>query len=283
MKKINLIFWTTLLAGCASSDYQTGLSGLTPVKSSVSNNLVYFNDYQPKKIHGRAPASIKQSTPELSNRQIYFLSFYRQFLKLEQSLGMQAKTANCPSFHQVILEYKEKLEAPFDSSVTEQDYRSVRTDMNNLGFYPVLALKSDNSEPLWRDVKARDWKDDNSGMLKQALHAHHADMQNELKQLCESGVSAGYYVYENLVTYFKEYKEFHYSKAGLKALLKVPTLANMVMLDNLSSNSYYLNQENHFDTWLLQRANTQWFSQYRDHLNQKRGQLIEAKLKKGLK
>lgn len=69
MKKINLIFWTVLLAGCASSDYQTGLSGLTPVKSSVSNNLVYFNDYQPKKVQSRAPASIKQSTPELTQIQ----------------------------------------------------------------------------------------------------------------------------------------------------------------------------------------------------------------------
>lgn len=283
MKKINLIVFTVFVAGCASINNEVGVKGLEPIKSSVSSNLVYFNDYQPQKNRGRAPASqIKQTVPELSNRQIYFLSFYRQYLKLEQSLGMEAKTDNCPSFHQVVIEYKKELEAPFDGSVEGHDYRSVEANMSNLGFYPVLALQSGNNDPLWRNMAASDWKDSN-GMLKTALVTHHEDMQTELKQLCDSGVSAGYYVYENLVTYFKEYKEFHYSKEGLKALLKVPTLANMLMLDNLSSTSYYLSQENHFDTWLLQRANTQWFRQYRDHLNQRRGQLIEAKLKTGMR
>lgn len=281
MKKINLFFLVLIAISCATDTGRFDVNGLEKIKSSASDNMVYLGNYSPSKTN-RGPASVakaSQKDPELSNRQIYFLSFYRQYLKLGQAVGAEARVQNCPSFHQVVLEYKDKLEAPYVSKIPVLDQSLFQSDITQISNYPVLALSVEKDAVLWQDLQEKNWKQD-SDLVSKAISYHREEMTKELSQLCETGVSAGYYVYENLVTYFKEYKDFHYSRNGLKALLKVPTLANMVVLDNLTHDSYYINQDTEFDHWLLKRANTEWFKQYRDHLKFQRDQLLEAKYSK---
>lgn len=268
MKPVVLLIIFSL--SCAS-DRQAEFKGMDRVGTDETRPNFYLDGFKPKR-NNRSPASIT-TLPSLSNRQIYFLSFYKQYLSLKKTLGEKVELNNCPSFHQVILEYKNELLNHNDEYHTKIEFAQVKADRDSLPFHPVLAIPSEGNQNLYAKMNARDWSNQQQ-TLREALTHYQTEMDKELHHLCETGVSSGYYVYENLVTYFKENQGFHHTKAGLKALLKVPTLANMVILDNLSRESYHKVTQGVFDTWLLGRANTAWFMQYRNYVKANRSRLL---------
>lgn len=275
MKLLNMILLSIFSFSCATDNPHHGLKDLEKVKNEY-RAAFYLDDYKPQK-QTRGPASVAVKTPQLSNRQVYFLSYYKQYLNLAQVLKVHSKITSCPSFHQVVLEYEKELKS-FDNQLNlNVNLNSVKTDQSNLSYYPVLSMQGESDRMVYDELYRNNWKESQS-TLRNALLTYHTSMQGEIEKLCDTGVSPGYYVYENLVTYFKEFKDFHHTRDGLKALLKVPTLANMVILDNLSQDSYYLARENVFDQWLLSRANTHWFKQYMNHIKSKRSQVLKSEL-----
>ena len=64
------------------------------------------------------------------------------------------------------------------------------------------------------------------------------------------------------------------------ALLKVPTLGNMIVLDNLSDSLYHFTKGNSYDSWLLERSNANWFEQFREHLKSNRESRVSANYKR---
>lgn len=276
MKLLNIILLGSLSFSCATNKIKNNFQGLEKVTHNPALSF-YLDSYQPKKMARKIASS--PAVPELSNRQIYFLSLYQQYLTLAHTLENKETIKFCPSFHQVILEFETDLKNRRDSYSTQINFQSVRVNKDRISYYPVLSMAATDDQMLYEFLNKKGWQDQENA-LKQTLQHYHTGMEQEVQKLCETGVSPGYYVYENLVTYFKEYKDFHHTRAGLKALLKVPTLANMAVLDNLSQTSYYLSQENVFDQWLLDRAQTAWFRNYLGHIKQKRSQQLKTKLER---
>lgn len=224
----------------------------------------------------RKIAGLETSDLDLTNRQLYFLTYYKQYLTMGKILGKENTINSCPSFHHIYLEYKDKLEEYSDDYISKLNFNYVKRNNYLVTQYPVLSLPYSQSEDLYSTLIEENWEDSQTHFTH-ALEYYYGVEKQEIATLCDRGVSPGYYVYENLVQYFREKKDFHRTYAGLKALLKIPVMANMVILDNLSSPNYALTKTNDFDTWLMQRSNLAWFSEYRESLVQKRMIHISAK------
>lgn len=56
------------------------------------------------------------------------------------------------------------------------------------------------------------------------------ETQKELIELCDKGVTANYYKFENLVQYHAHKKAFHQNPASIFSLLKIPVFQNMYEL-----------------------------------------------------
>lgn len=81
------------------------------------------------------------------------------------------------------------------------------------------------------------------------------ETEKEIKELCEKGISANYYRFENLVTYHTNKEAFHLTPKSFFALMKIPVFKNMYELrvkNNIQSTP----------TELTNLTRTHWFSAY---------------------
>lgn len=271
MKKITLALSSFLLLSCATV-HQT-LVDITEIErvdieqEEYVRPQIYVEKFEFSK-NSRSIASIAEvEVPELSNRQLYFLSFYKQFLTLGKAIGKDSELKACPSFHNVWLNHKKELHKDVEGLSDSIRLDFVKDNKKLLAKYPVLALPYSKKADLYTKLENNDWNDTDE-YLQESLERYWEIEAKELATLCDTGVSPSYYVYENLVNYFKNDKSFHRTSDGLKALLKVPVIANMVILDNLRKANYpNFREANRFDNWLIQRSNLGWFKEYRDGVN----------------
>jgi hypothetical protein len=226
----------------------------------------------------RLIASMKKTSAKLkklSNRQIYFLTMYKQYKQLGAVIGQESTLNSCPSFHNVILDHKESLKTDSSRYSSHISLTHLKGEPKLVSAYPVMALPYSESEDLYSKLRNNNFNHEQE-YLEDSLKKYYKSQENEVKKLCDQGVSPGYYIYENLVTYFEKDQSFHSTKAGLKALLKVPVLANMVILDNLKQESYALNKGNKLENWLLERSNTGWFKNFIYELNENRNSHLSS-------
>jgi hypothetical protein len=219
----------------------------------------------------------QEKLKKLSNRQIYFLNMYKQYKQLAGISGQKTNVNSCPSFHNVLLENKSFVDGSNSSFSSKMSFNVFKDDPKAVSAYPIMALPYSKSEDLYSKLKRNNFEN-GEDYLSDALTKHFKSQEKEIAQLCDQGVSPGYYIYENLVTYFNSDKSFHSTKAGLKALLKVPVLANMVILDNLKQENYAFNKGSRIENWLLQRSNTSWFKNYIFELNDNRNSHLSSNL-----
>ncbi|MAX66549.1 MAG: hypothetical protein QF441_10410 [Bacteriovoracaceae bacterium] len=225
----------------------------------------------------RAPASLKSITKNdekykpVSNRQLYFISFYKQQRVLEGLLGLKKHQKSCPRFHDFLLKADVEAEIIASQYTTKLNFSPVQKDPEHVAFFPILSTPYSQNKDLFTALRENDWKDAES-MTREALYVHYQNNQKELFELCETGVSSGYYLYENLVTYFKNNQKFHQSQESIAALLKIPVIANMFILKSLKpldENIKTLGLENH-EVSLLKRSEVDWFKSYMSYLERKR-------------
>lgn len=95
-------------------------------------------------------------------------------------------------------------------------------------------------------------------MVSRHLKQKIKETEAELTQLCDKGVSANYYKFENLITYHVNKKAFHQNPASIFSLLKIPVFQNMYEL-----KTTYGIETNH--PQLIQITSVNWFSLYLDH------------------
>ena len=255
----------------------TGIERVEIEQESYERPQLYVDDFKFSS-NSRSIASVEMDTsdPKLSNRQLYFLSYYKQYLSLAKILGKKNAVQSCPSFHHVILENQKELERDTGTYSAQIDLEKVKTNQALIGKYPVLAVPYSTGGDLYSQLVRKDWAESDKH-LTAALEYYHEIEKKEISELCDTGVSPGYYVYENLVSYFKNDRSFHRTKEGLKALLKVPVIANMVILDNLKIENYpNFSAQNNFDAWLIERSNLTWFKEYRDQVSYKRKEHVSA-------
>lgn len=267
------------ITACSTQSILTQITGIDRVnidQDDYEKPQFFIGEFKNQRV-GREPASAVKSNAKngLSNRQLYFLSFYKQYKTMAKIINKEETLKACPSFHNIILDHKGLKEVRIKNYSTDIDFSKAKNDKLKLSYFPILAMPYSSSIDLYSVLESNNWKD-SSKHIKTALNHYFKTSEKEIKELCNTGVSPGYYIYENLVTYFKQQKSFHGTKAGLKALLKVPVLANMIILDNLNQNKYHFKESQVYDQWLLNRTNAQWFGKFIHELKVKRDSRISS-------
>lgn len=229
----------------------------------------YINEFK----FSKASRSIASSAPvdgspiqsNLSNRQLYFLTFYKQYKTIGKILKVEDNFKSCPSFHNVVLDNQKSLNEFQDIYTFDVELSSLKTTREDVVHHPVLAIPYSQKTDLFSVLVKNNFENIPQN-VEAALSHYYSSQKKEIETLCDTGVSPGYYIYENLVSYFKNDNEFHGTKDGLIALLKVPVISNMIIVDNLVSpdNKSFLSGASYFENSLLKRSSVTWFKQYRE-------------------
>ncbi len=274
-----LVLLSILIASCASENHLIKVSGVERInieQEEYRKPQFYLNDINEIK-RSRSIASVVEDTADtdLSNRQLYFLTLTQQQMYMAKILGKDVAKNSCPAFHNTILNYEEYMQYEINHVNLSVDFSLVKQDGKNIVLYPVLALPYSQKEDLYTKLVEVNWKEGQK-YLEVSLNNLFNATEDEISELCDTGVSEGYYLYENIVTYFKRDNSFYRTKDGLTALLKVPTLANMLVLDNLFKPDYHFVKRNIFDYWLLKRSNSLWIKDYLQNISEKRNSRISS-------
>lgn len=214
----------------------------------------------------------------LSNRELYFLTYYKQHLTLGKSLGHTENSRSCPSFHGAILDHKKYLTQSASTHSSKVNLEKLKSKLSMVTKYPIVAIPFSDQADLFSVLIQNDFKTAET-YVNSALENYYQVQKREIATLCDKGVSGGYYIYENLVSHFKQSRDFHKTTAGLKALLKVPVIANMLILDNLEQNPVFSLKTDlyKFENILLNRSRISWFREYRESLKEQRKEIIGAR------
>lgn len=255
-------------------------------QDSYEKPQFYLDDFQfsqsSRSIASAYPIDGNETENNLSNRELYFLTFYKQFKTLGKILKIEESLNSCPSFHNVVLSNEQLLSRYEDAYSTEINLSSVKGKLDSVTKYPILAIPYSGSTDLFSVLLKNDF-DQTTTHVKEALEYYYVSQKREIEALCDQGVSPGYYIFENLVSFFRNDQSFHKTKDGLKALLKVPVISNMIILDNLlkKDQNYFTLSSTKFEYKLMQRSNVSWFQEYRENLRQKRRDYIGSRVPAG--
>ncbi len=165
-----------------------------------------------------------------------------------------------------------------NKSVAAQEIEKI--SKSDLGYYPELFLSLDekeNNPQLINELKkGSNGEQKNLSLINQAYAVHIHKLKAELLQLCESGYSRNYYIFENLTSHFDSHSDKADAVADLKILTKTSLFNNMLLkaalTDNykVSQNSAYLKEDingqlfNGFELESLKRLGQDWSQLYLD-------------------
>lgn len=251
-------------------------------QSSYEKPQFYIKDFKFSKgsrsIASAAPIDGSETSVQLSNRQLYFLTFYKQYKTLGKILKQEDTLNSCPSFHNVVLGNEKSLEDFQNIYSLNVELKGLKTSREEVVNHPVLAIPYSSQTDLF-SVLVKSNFEDVPRSVETALGHYYSTQKKEIETLCDTGVSPGYYIYENLVNYFKNDSDFHATKEGLMALLKVPVISNMIIVDNLvqADKEQFLSNTSQFENSLLQRSKVTWFKQYRESVIRARRKLTGSR------
>ncbi len=279
---IYMTFMVTLMSCSSLVDLEKReeLSGIERVEIGQKSYIkpqFYVEDY--KFGRGRSIASVdEESIPQelilgrkISNRELYFLTYYKQYITLGNLLEDKEIAQSCPSFHGAILDHKEFLTEKSGGHSTKINLEHLKDKLSMVTKYPLMAIPFSNQTDLF-SVLIQNGFNNPETYVHTALENYYQKQKKEISVLCDEGVSSGYFIYENLVSYFKQTNSFHKTKAGLRALLKVPVMGNMLILDNLEQEQAlsFRTSLSRFENILLERSRVSWFTEYRKSLKRAR-------------
>lgn len=222
-----------------------------------------------------------------SNRKIYFLALLSQYYELK-SLGKieSPEVTICPSFHTDVVNnvqiIKKSTKHTLDFSQLKYDFSKVISkEADYLSLYPELSLPltSDHSHPAVADGINEKTSGKFPEFFKTGYSVHVAKTYKELSDLCEKGQTDNYYVFENLMTYFKSHPDFKDDSKAMKAILKSTIFANMALIKSLNMQ---IEQErkvaslenkvdyNSFEEEILSRLEASWVRNYFETMKMRR-------------
>lgn len=245
------------------------------------------------KITERKPASVDKidqvnegedlSINAFSNRKIYFLTLLSQYYELKNLGKVESPEVTiCPSFHTDVVNnvqtIKKNIKHTIDFSLLKYDFsKVVSREADYLSLYPELSLPltSDHSHPAVFDGINEKTSHKFPEFFKTGYSVHVAKTYKELSDLCEKGQTDNYYVFENLMTYFKSHPDFKDDKKAMKAILKSTIFANMALIKSLNMQ---IEQErkvasidyNSFEEEILSRLEATWVRSYFETMKNRR-------------
>lgn len=237
--------------------------------------------YKSKRTRGPASVSSSQKDNGLNqynNKRLYFLTLYSQYQSMKplassEAVGMELN--HCPSFHTSFLTFNENN----PSSSRNKSYKMPFSDMSKLkstdymSKYPefYLPVSKASVRPRVIDVAVKDNLSATQvkSLMTNAINTHLAKTYSELTELCETGSSSNYYVYENLLTHIKTRKKISADKVGMKTLFKTTLFSNMALSNSLKKNQRVKSrgiasfaQKQSFDEEVIKRLEVPWVESY---------------------
>lgn len=190
----------------------------------------------------------------LGNREIYFSHLYSQYKHFQNLTGKGDEIKSCPAFHQVLLSTNIKNDLK-EEWLIYSDQEAIK-GKNSLAFYPELNLPIKNGKVV-DYVTSKN----SQSLILEALTEYNKNNEEELLTLCETGFSSNYYIYENIVSYYSQDKAFITSDKAMEAFVKVPLVANAILLDRLQRNKAH-GDELALEESSLNRLGATWFRGY---------------------
>jgi hypothetical protein len=253
-----------LLSGCALAlvscgTYQiSSVKGVERVKLSQKRYVkpqFYLKKFKPQK-QSRSIASVDTEVV-VSNKRAYFLSLWKQYQGFQKVTEVNDTINSCPQFHNDLIVHKKSLKSTL-SIDKNTNFGSVLINSQNITSFPVLSLPYKKTDVYQYLSKKEAWGR-SSEVVKTALVSHQKKMKQELELMCEYGESRDYYVYENMISYYKSNEEFIYSYESLPAVMKIPVVSNIFLLDSLTKSNGNISS---FENSLLAKMNIPWFKNY---------------------
>ncbi|PIK16090.1 hypothetical protein [Halobacteriovorax sp. JY17] len=255
---------------------------------SMNTNLVpevQVNEkFSYKSKRSRGPASVQTEQErddglnQYNNKRLYFLTLYSQYQSLRpfasnETVGLEIN--HCPSFHSSYLTYNENSSTPS----SKREYKLPFTDMammENTSFmasYPefYLPVSKSSVRPRVIDVAIKEKLSatETRKSISNAINIHLAKTYSELSELCETGSSSNYYVYENLMTHIKTRDKISANGTGLKTLFKTTLFSNMALTSSIKKNQRVKSrgiasyaQKQSFDKEVIKRLEVPWVESY---------------------
>lgn len=248
--KVTIIGLSAALLGCAGS-YKRPESIESKMErfksqSAQINKVPDFHvlsdvSFQNKRTRGPASsASKKDMQQEHTNKKLYFLTLLSQYNNLAKySTAQTVPAVNiCPSFHSILVDHKEKFEAEGYSNPTKVNLNfakiytpEVYKNSAQLSHYPELMLPVTKEElhPTVAEYMSSNSNLDASIVMGQAIDLHISKTHEELNELCDTGASSNYYIYENLITHVKS-QGFKPNATNMKTLFKTSIFTNVALI-----------------------------------------------------
>jgi len=277
MKKIFLLGITTIYAiSCANYRPESFEDKMGRFSAKDSNpNIVPHLTLPFNAQKTRQPASVQNQTNkkknvstdgEFSNKKLYFLELFNQYY---QMAGMTPSTMpeikSCPHFHSGILEQfgtypvvKKDLGILSKNELSKPENQQVRD------FLAQLPVHSDGPQPTVSEELKKNPKADSYTTQVKAIDVHVTKLHNEISELCQSGTSDNYYIFENLVTYIQSNK-IEATEKGLAILLRTTVFSNSIILGQFkkvaekgSSRMPASSITNRYTPQVLKRLDSEW-------------------------
>lgn len=250
--KLTYIGISAALLGCAGNykrpeSFESKMARYKSASAQINKipDMQVLADVQYKSMRrSRGPASASADPKDLytehTNKKLYFLTLVSQYNKLSTySKTETIPSVNiCPSFHSILVDHKDKFEAEGFSKPTKVSLNfdkayspEVFTDKTKTPHYPELMLpvSKEDVHPTVAEYVSRNTDAKANEVVEQAIDVHLSKTYDELKELCETGVSNNYYVYENLIAHIKK-QGFRPSATNMKVLLKTSIFSNVALI-----------------------------------------------------
>jgi hypothetical protein len=257
MRRILTISTLTLLASCGSYQLKSidGVERVSINQDRYVKPQFYVKKFKPTKT-SRSIASAQVGL-DISNKKAYFLSLYKQHAQFAQLANIDQQINSCPQFHNDLLTYKDEL-SNRKVSKANLDFSEVLIDKSKITSYPVLSLPYRNTD-LYSYISDNNKWDQSETIALSAIKSYAQSMRKEIETMCEFGNSNDYYIFENMISYYRNNLDFIYSFQALPSVLKVSPIANIFLLESLQSKSEKVSI---FEDRLMAKMNIPWFKNY---------------------
>lgn len=264
MQKLSMSILVLSAVSCSSGQI-TKVDGLDRVELAQNNYTrpqFFVKKYKPTKA-SRSIASTEEENEltELSNKKVYFFTLWQEYKAFKNIIGTGEKLNSCPQFHDDVLSKEKIVNNKIKLYDLDTNFETVKLDPKNIVHYPVLSIPYKGVD-LYSYLKLKDEWDNAKKHTYKALTAYNERNFTELKTLCDEGNSEGYYIYENMISYYKDNKEFQNSYQALTSILKVNTISNMLILDSIVKPEYKTAHIAGFQSALLEKLKVSWFKNY---------------------
>lgn len=204
-------------------------------------------------------APLKNKKESLNNKQLYFQTLNTQMHKMGDILGKKIINNRCPHFHSINLSVINNLRINvLEDKKNLPENTHYKNALKRPAFFPELHLpikQSKHTQTIF-DLAKNSNNFNYKKNIHEALSMHLDRTKKEINELCETGSSANYFIYENLNSLTSTVPLIP-KKENLETILKVSIFANDFLLSSL-----YQSTKTDSISAALDRVGSRWFQKY---------------------